>query len=262
MTNRKKPVIGILGLTRRTDPGIFVSGEHVFTGSASVRAVQMNGGVPVVIPAAMVAEDVEAAVSFCDGILFPGGEDMTPWYYDEEPLPVIGVFRPEIDDAWLKAGRFALENKIPMLGICKGHQTLNVLMGGSLYQDLSLQEGERIQHMQKLNRTYLTHHVEVEADTRLASIFGPGRIKTNSMHHQAVKRPGEGLKISARACDGTIEGLEDEEGLIMGVQWHPEDLVDSAPVMNKLFADLVERALQFKQINKNGIKRNPLNNLS
>lgn len=242
MTKRRKPVIGILGLTRRTDPGLFVSGEHVFTGSTNVRAIQKSGGVPVVIPAAVVAEDAEAALSFCDGLLFPGGEDMTPWFYDEEPLPVIGPFRPEIDDAWLKAGRFALENKIPMLGICKGHQTLNVLMGGSLYQDLSLQGGELIQHLQKYNRTYLTHHVEVEEGTRLAGLFGAGKLKTNSMHHQAVKRLGEGLRISARACDGTVEGLEDEEGLILGVQWHPEDLVDSAPVMNRLFVDLVERA--------------------
>lgn len=242
MTKRRKPVIGILGLTRRTDPGLFVSGEHVFTGSTNVRAIQKNGGVPVVIPAAAVAEDAEAALSFCDGLLFPGGEDMTPWFYEEEPLPVIGPFRPEIDDAWLKAGRFALENKVPMLGICKGHQTLNVLMGGSLYQDLSLQGGELIQHLQKYNRTYLTHHVEVEEGTRLAGLFGAGKLKTNSMHHQAVKRLGEGLRISARACDGTVEGLEDEEGLILGVQWHPEDLVDSAPVMNRLFVDLVERA--------------------
>ena len=244
MKNQKKTVIGILGLTRSTDPGLYISGEHVFTGSTNVRAIQRNGGVPVLIPAAMAAEDVEAAVSFCDGILFPGGDDMTPWYYDEEPLPVIGTFRPEIDDAWLKVGRYALENKIPMLGICKGHQTLNVLMGGSLYQDLSLQDGERIQHLQRYNRTYLTHHVEVEEGTRLAGLFGAGKLKTNSMHHQAVKKLGKGLRISARACDGTVEGIEDEEGLIMGVQWHPEDLVDSAPVMNRLFADLVERALR------------------
>ena len=236
-------MIGILGLTRRTDPGLYVSGEHVFTGSTNVRAIQRNGGVPVLIPAASVAEDAEAALSFCDGLLFPGGEDMTPWYYDEEPLPVIGPFRPEIDDAWLKAGRYALENKIPMLGICKGHQTLNVLTGGSLYQDLSLQDGERIQHLQKYNRTYLTHHVEVEEGTRLASLIGAGKHKTNSMHHQAVKKLGRGLKISARASDGIVEGIEDEEGLILGVQWHPEDLVDSAPAMNQLFADLAKRAL-------------------
>ena len=73
MKNQKKPVIGILGLTRSTDPGLYISGEHVFTGSTNVRAIQRNGGVPVLIPAAMAAEDVEAAVSFCDGILFPAG---------------------------------------------------------------------------------------------------------------------------------------------------------------------------------------------
>ena len=88
----------------------------------------------------------------------------------------------------------------------------------------------------------MTHHVEVEEGTRLAAVFGAGKLKTNSMHHQAVKALGKGLKVTARAEDGIIEGIEDEEGLILGVQWHPEDLVDSAPVMNKLFADLVERS--------------------
>ncbi len=85
-----------------------------------------------------------------------------------------------------------------MLGICKGHQTLNVLMGGSLYQDLSLQGGELIQHLQRFNRTYLTHHVEVVEGTRLAGLFGAGKLKTNSMHHQAVKKLGKGLKVSAQ----------------------------------------------------------------
>lgn len=243
----RKPIIGILGLTRKTESVHYVSGEQAFTGSTNVRAILMNGGIPVILPPAAIAEDTESALSCCDGLLFPGGEDMTPWYYGEEPLPVIGVFRPEIDDAWLKAGRYALEHKLPMLGICKGHQTLNVLMGGSLYQDLSLQEGERIQHLQKYNRTYLTHHVEVAEGTRLASIVGAGRLATNSMHHQAVKKLGKGLKISARACDGTVEGIEDEEGLIIGVQWHPEDLVDSAPIMNRLFADLVDRCRTRKE---------------
>lgn len=242
MENQRKPVIGIMTLTRRTDPGLYISGKYVFMSSTNVRAIQMNGGIPVLIPPEAVAEDPEAALSFCDGLLFPGGEDMTPWYYGEEPLPEIGIFRPEIDDAWLKAGRYALEHKLPMFGICKGHQTLNVLMGGSLYQDLSHYEGKVIQHLQKYDRTYLTHHVEVEEGTRLAAIFGAGKLKTNSMHHQAVKALGKGLKVTARAEDGIIEGIEDEEGLILGVQWHPEDLVDSAPVMNKLFADLVERS--------------------
>lgn len=241
MNSGMKPVIGILGLTRMTEPKLFVSGEHVFTGSTNVRSVLRNGGIPVLIPAAAITEDAEAALSFCHGLLLPGGEDMTPWEYGEEPLPEIGPFRPEIDKAWLAAAGYALEHNMPMLGICKGHQTLNVLMGGSLYQDLSLRKEKVIQHLQKYNRSYLTHRVEVEEGTRLASIFGAGILETNSMHHQAVKELGKGLKVSARACDGIVEAIEDEEGLILGVQWHPEDLIDSAPVMNKLFGDLVER---------------------
>lgn len=237
---RKKPVIGILGLTRWSNPGLYISAESVFTSSANVRSILENGGIPVLIPAAAAAEDPEGAVSCCDGLLFPGGEDVTPWYYDEEPLPVIGAFRPEIDDAWMKAGKYALEHRIPMLGICKGHQFLNVMLGGSLYQDVSLQ-GQVIQHLQKHDRTYLTHYVQIEEGTRLASILGAGKVATNSMHHQAVKKLGKGLKVSARTSDGTIEGIEDEEGLILSVQWHPEDLIDSAPVMNRLFQDLIDR---------------------
>ena len=132
-------------------------------------------------------------------------------------------------------------------------QTINVALGGSLYQDMSLQEKESghpvIQHMQKYNRSYLSHHVVVEPGTRMAAIIGDGTRETNSMHHQAIRKLGEGLKVSARACDGTFEAVEDEEGLIVGTQWHPEDLIDSAPVMNRIFADLVERAGKFRSEN-------------
>ncbi|MDO5417721.1 MAG: gamma-glutamyl-gamma-aminobutyrate hydrolase family protein [Lachnospiraceae bacterium] len=245
MAENRKPIIGIAGLTGYTEPGMFISAERVFTGSTNVRAIMKNGGIPVLLPAAALAEDVEGVMAGCDGLLVPGGEDMTPWYYKEEPLPVIGTFRPEIDKAWLNAVKYAAAHKKPVLGICKGHQTINVAMGGSLYQDMSLQVEANgcpvIQHMQKYNRTYLTHHVEVEEGTRLAAILGAGPLETNSMHHQAVKELGKGLRVSARACDGTIEAIEDEEGILLGTQWHPEDLVDTAPIMNRLFADLVKR---------------------
>ena len=249
----KKPVIGIAGLTASSDPGMFISGERVHAGSTYIRAILRNGGIPVVVPAASLAEDPEGALSGCSGLLLPGGEDMTPWYYNEEPLPVIGVFRPEIDKAWLKAMEYAVSARMPVLGICKGHQTINVALGGSLYQDMSLQEKESgcpvIQHRQKYNRSYLSHRGEVEPGTRMAAIIGDGTRETNSMHHQAIRKLGEGLKVSARACDGTIEAVEDEEGLIVGTQWHPEDLIDSAPVMNRIFADLVERAGKFRSEN-------------
>lgn len=169
-----------------------------------------------------------------------------PFSAEVEPLPVLGEIRPEIDKALFTAGQYAITRRIPMLGICKGHQFLNVLMGGSFYQDLSLREKTSLQHMQKRKRSYLTHGVEVLEETRLASALGAGKLETNSMHHQAVKKLGQGLKASAYAADGMIEALEDEEGLIMRIQWHPESLIDSAPAMNRLFSFFNGHCLRMK----------------
>lgn len=235
-----------MGNTFTTEKGMFDSMERVYVNSDYINAVLRNGGIPVVIPASSILELAKEAVSFCDGLLFPGGEDVHPWHYGEEPLPVVGELRPEIDEAYFKAGKFALTQKIPMLGICKGHQFLNVLMGGSLYQDISLQKKDSIQHVQKRKRSYLTHHVKILEGTRLSSILGQGTCETNSMHHQAVKELGKGLKASAYAPDGVIEAMEDEEGLIFGVQWHPENLIDSAPIMNQLFTDFADRCIRIK----------------
>lgn len=237
-----KPVIGIMGNTYTTQPGMFECMERAYQNSYYVDAVMGNGGIPVILPASAILRDTEAVMGICDGFLFPGGEDMTPSYYGEEPLPVIQVFRPEIDEALLKAGRYALEREKPVLGICKGCQLLNVLMGGTLYQDLSLMGTDHIQHLQKWRRDYLTHQVEVKEGTRLSSLLGAGGVMTNSMHHQAVKDLGKGLKVSATARDGVVEAIEDEAGLILAVQWHPESLLDCAPAMNRLFSDLCGRA--------------------
>lgn len=238
----RRAVIGILGNTYMTVPGKFTSMEREYVNSTYIQAILNNGGMPLVIPAVSLRTSAEEALSMCDGILVPGGEDVHPWHYGEEPTPLMGAVRPEIDEAWLAAGRWAKENKIPMLGICKGIQLINVLYGGSLYQDLSMRGEGVLQHMQQYDRIYLTHHVEVAEGSRLAEVLGAGRHATNSMHHQAIKELGEGLKASAYADDGVIEAVEDEEGLVLAVQWHPEGLTESAPEMNKLFADLVHRA--------------------
>lgn len=242
--SEKKPVIGMVGLTRWTDNGTWKSYEHAFTSIACINSVFRNGGIPVIIPANVIADDVENAMSMCDGVYFPGGPDVNPWLYGEEPHQMIAQYRPEIDDASLKAADYALHHKLPMLGICRGVQILNVFMGGSLWQDVTLQEGQIMKHLQVFDREYVTHKVTVQEDTRLAEILGAGEHKVNSLHHQAVKAVGRGLKVNAIASDGTIEGVEDEDGLILGVQWHPENLLDSAPEMNKLFQDLVRRSLE------------------
>lgn len=240
------PIIGILGNTLMTQPGRFSSIERAYINSDYADGVIRNGGIPVMIPAASMMEDVEAALGFCDGILFPGGEDMNPWYYHEEPLPQIETTRPEIDEAWMKAGHFALERKIPIFGICKGIQLINVLCGGSLYQDIYAQRKNSIMHLQFSQRYYLFHHVEIRKDTYLAAILGEGEHPVNSMHHQAVKELGANLVVSALAPDGTIEAIESRDGQIVAVQWHPEGLLESAPEMNKLFRNLVERSMEYQ----------------
>ena len=199
------------------------------------------------IPAVAMKADPEGILAVCDGILVPGGEDLNPWYYGEEPKPQIQTIRPEIDEAWFALGRAAKEMGMPMLGICKGIQFLNVLCGGDLYQDIYTQKETTILHLQSLERSYLHHHVEIKEGTHLAEILGAGTHAVNSMHHQAVCTPGEDILVSATAPDGTIEAIESSNGQIVGVQWHPEGLIHTAPEMNRLFADLVERSCRYRE---------------
>ncbi|MDL2248735.1 gamma-glutamyl-gamma-aminobutyrate hydrolase family protein, partial [Tyzzerella sp. OttesenSCG-928-J15] len=124
-------------------------------------------------------------------------------------------------------------------------QIINISKGGSLYQDLSLYEKEFILHEQKYDRSYAVHKVNVCDNTLLKSIFGEDTVSVNTMHHQAVKKLGKGLIASAYAPDGIIEALESEDKTIFAVQWHPEELVRSQPIMNKLFKHLISMAAEF-----------------
>lgn len=237
-----RPVIGILGNTLMTTPGLFKSAEKEYVNADYIQAVLQNGGAPVLIPSFALRKDPESVMRVLDGLLIPGGEDVHPFLYHEEPLEKCGEVRPEVDMAWKAAFDYAFAHKLPMLGICKGIQFINVMLGGSLYQDLSYREVPSNKHLQSLERSYLFHHVTIEADSRLAKILGGTEVETNSMHHQSVRALGKGLRVVAQARDGVIEALEDADGLIEAVQWHPEGLIESNPVMNQLFRDLVNRA--------------------
>lgn len=116
----KKPIIGILGNTYKTQPGLFSSAERMYVNSDYIEAVLDNGGIPMAIPAVAMKANPEDVLAVCDGILVPGGEDLNPWYYGEEPKPQIQTIRPEIDEAWFALGRAAKEMGMPMLGIRKG----------------------------------------------------------------------------------------------------------------------------------------------
>ncbi|MSS59061.1 hypothetical protein FYJ51_09130 [Erysipelotrichaceae bacterium Oil+RF-744-GAM-WT-6] len=237
----KKPVIGILGGTFMSEPGLFISSEKEYCNADYIHAVLSNGGTPVIIPCEPLRIDPESVLSGVDGVLFPGGEDVDPLLYGEEAEQKCGTVRPEMDEAWKNAYDYAEAHQIPMLGICRGIQFLNVMRGGTLWQDLTDYRPDVLQHVQRYKRSYLHHSVQLEKDSYVQKLFGTESVMTNSMHHQAVKELGRGLKASGHAKDGVIEAMEDEEGLIIAVQWHPEGLTESNPIMNRLFQDLVKR---------------------
>ncbi len=244
---QRRPVIGILGSIITASSGITPMGRS-FANDTCVRAIANNGGTPIILP--FIPNSGEDAFDLCDGLLFPGGADVAPRYYNEEPHEKLGVVDPEYDAFWLSAARYAREHHLAVLGICRGMQLLNVACGGTLYQDLSERPEETMEHRQHEHRHVTVGTVRIEPETRLRRILDTETVPVNSMHHQAVKKPGDGLIISARAEDGVIEGIESPDGLIIAVQWHPEDLVypheelptGSVPIMNRLFRDLVQRA--------------------
>ena len=226
-----KPLIGILA--SNLSPKAEINASYV-------KAISQNGGIPVILP------DCES-LRICDALVFPGGIDVDPELYGEKPNEGLGRIDRALDDFWIDSARYAVSNRIPVLGICRGLQLLNVFLGGTLYQDIKSERQGSINHRQEISRSSTSHRVSIYEDTRLYRILGAKSIAVNSLHHQAVKSRAEGLKISSRSSeDKVVESMESPDGLIIAVQWHPEELLESVPVMNRLFADLTKRACNQK----------------
>lgn len=237
----KKPIIAVLGarLTLRDRP-IPVTVDYA--NHAYCAAVEQAGGIPLLLPVPENPEELDSVLALCQGLLLPGGFDVDPRFYHEEPTPFLGTLDEVMDRFWIHAAEYALERGLPVLGICRGLQLANVAFKGSLYQDLSLKNPEHFLHVQKQSRDYLMHRVTIEPNSRLAEILGTACIYTNTMHHQCVKEPGRGLRITAYTGDGIPEALETEDGQFILVQWHPEELLACEPRMKNLFTDLVNRS--------------------
>ncbi len=198
------------------------------------------GTIPLVLPDTAEASG-EDYVDLCDGLLLPGGADVDPVFYGEEPEWKIGstdykVDRFEIDviRAFYRAGK-------PIFGICRGIQVLNIALGGTVYQDLQTDlPAASIRHAQGAFGAYPTHHVRLEKGSALYAALGPVAY-VNSRHHQALKKVAAGLCVTARAADGVIEGVESASRQVVAVQWHPENMWQDHPEMRRLFEDFVER---------------------
>lgn len=206
--------------------------------AAYSRAVEFYGGAPVLVPTVADASGsgfLSRIVSALDGLLIPGSRDMDPKFYGQQPHPAIKPMSAQRTETEFSVLREALENEIPVLGICGGMQFINVFYGGSLAQDIKALLPDALDH-----EGGNAHDVEVVSDTVLGGMVGTREFNVKSYHHQAVGRVGGGLRTSAAAPDGIVEGLESEDGNVMGVQWHPE--LEESPVSRAIFAGFLRRA--------------------
>lgn len=237
----------MIGVLTRQDISATWEGYALYgQGLAYCRSVALAGGAPALIPLCLGEPAWRSIYQQMDGLLLPGGVDVAPALYGEEPHPKLGKVDDALDQAEMTLARWALADGVPVLGICRGIQTLNVAAGGSLYQDLPSQFSGALRHAcspPDYPRTHRAHAVHVEPGSRLAGILDAQETMVNSRHHQAVKNLAPGFVVSARAPDGVIEGIESEDGrFAVGVQWHPESLAADEPQMLAIFEALVRAA--------------------
>ena len=246
------PVIGVTA-TLKQDVDCVAQrplGKFVRADFDYVEGVAEAGGVPVVLPPIVGPRAAEALLDGMDGLLLSGGSDLGPLYYGEEPIPELGVTIPERDAFEIALLEHALRRKIPILGICRGMQVLNVALGGTLYQDLPSQMDHMVLlgHRQETPKWQPTHEVEVDGGSKVAEILGADELKVNSYHHQAIKELASGLVAVAHAPDGVIEAVESgdlSKRWVIGVQWHAEAMRDAGPVHRRLFEAHVSAAERY-----------------
>lgn len=218
---------------------------YVSTGYAD--GIARTGGIPYILPLMTIPEPpLRAMVEALDGIILTGGEDPAPHLYGEPPLPGLGEVVYERDLAEIELIKLAVELQKPVLGICRGMQIMNVALGGTLYQDIPSQIQGAYQHAQRGSRQYGAHTVRVEPGF-LADALGKPELLVNSSHHQSVNEPAPGFKVTARSGDGVIEAIERDDGLFIGVQWHPERMWAHDSSMLKLAESFVQLCAKQKQ---------------
>jgi len=229
-----RPVIGLTTDTRDVDFGAAVI-RSVTVGQDYVRAVWEAGGLPLLLPTLHTAA-AGSMIQACHGLLLIGGGDIDPALYGEIADPKTGEIDRDRDDFELATVRTAMEMELPVLGVCRGAQLINVALGGSLRQDLASDASNHWSGFEPV------HPVLLEPDSILSTIYERTELKVNSMHHQAVARPGEGLRPTAWSPDLVIEAIEHDTKWIVGVQWHPECPSAAGPDCDTLLREFVGQA--------------------
>ena len=237
----RKPIIGITATPSDDtfDHGTF---RRYALSNTYVNAVRTAGGVPVILPPG--ESDLQAVLDLVDGLIFSGGSDLDPAIYGETDIheTTYGI-DPERDTYELALMSLAYRQDKPFLGICRGIQTMNVALGGTLIQDVPSAIGPEVEHRQQVlgkSTTDTSHTVTITEGTTLARLIGGTSVETNSYHHQAVGMPAPGVEVIATAADGVIEAIiAPDRHFALGVQWHPEMLAAGHDEHLALFRALV-----------------------
>lgn len=242
-----RPVIGVFAEVKDD----FYSGVR----RAYIRAIEDSGGVPMLIPYLESDEALAEAIAAVDGVLFSGGADISPSRYGEAASERLGELEVNRDELDFRAFAIAHRLGVPILGICRGAQMINVALGGSLYQDIPSEYKSEyktdIAHRQSEAENEPSHGVTIISGTGLSELIGKDRMAANSFHHQAIRRLGDGLCVTALADDGIIEGYEyPGERYLSAFQWHPERLASDNGDSKRIFEDFILAAQRYKSIKK------------
>jgi putative glutamine amidotransferase len=240
MTSGTSPLIGITAdvagasaqvSNRTNDTTLFLPQRYL-------AAIERAGAIPVVLSSNRTKSTVRQLLSLLDGLVLSGGNfDIHPRYYGERPIKELGEVKSARTDFELAITDQALQQDLPILGICGGAQAINVALGGSLYQDITTQLSDAGAGEHSSKNPSGGHSIHIESGTRLFDIVKRSILKVNTSHHQAVKRLGRGLIVNAVADDGVIEGIEStEHGFVLGMQWHPEVLAPRQQHQQRIFS--------------------------
>lgn len=236
------PIIGVTIWKDFKDSNVYET-----VNEANLNAIAHNGGVPIMLPITKDDRVIEQYLDIVDGILFTGGADINPIIFGEEPIKGLGSIEFDRDEFEVALYKKAAVRNMPMLGICRGMQLMNVAAGGNVYQDIYSQRPSTNSHNPKIifgGNEY--HSVLLKDNSRLNEILKSNDIKTNSYHHQAVKDIAEGYAATAYAKDGVVEGIEANNlNFAIGVQWHPEVMYEKYPVHSNLFKAFIDEAVKY-----------------
>ena len=232
-----KPIVGITAAHCSEELKTFP--RHYY-----VESIRNAGGIPLILPPVRTREEATDVLELISGLVLTGGGDISPVYLRENPRRGVGECFPERDVSELLLTQLALQQDLPLLGICRGIQVLAVAAGGGIYQDIPSQCPSAMLHSQTAPRQYPWHDVDIVEESVLSHLLDKTKISVNSLHHQAVLDIPPGFIQCAFASDGIIEGIEKPGAkFCLGVQWHPESMMETEAHSKVLFRGFIEACL-------------------